>query len=240
MTANPTTFYIANPDFGDLLCFGESASIVEHFPINWARVDAFMEQFKGHFIATMLGYDIKNSVENLVSKNADFCDAPDLLLVVPETVYRVEGKQFQLVYGREQAHLAKTFLNEDSKSQKFSLKPTLSRSAYIQAVENIKNEIQQGNCYELNFCQNFEIRISEALDSRAVFLKLLKETKAPFSAYVEWQNLRMMGASPERFLKKEGVKLISQPIKGTRPRGENAAQDSVLRHELQTYTKERA
>jgi para-aminobenzoate synthetase component 1 len=64
--------------------------------------------------------------------------------------------------------------------------------------------------------------------------------RAPFSAMFNWGDKYLMSASPERFLKKKGNKIISQPMKGTAPRSANPAEDSEYRERLRTSEKDRA
>jgi para-aminobenzoate synthetase component 1 len=65
-------------------------------------------------------------------------------------------------------------------------------------------------------------------------------SKAPFSCYFKFDGKYLLSASPERFLKKQGSKLISMPIKGTARRGKNIEDDLALRRKLLADQKERS
>jgi para-aminobenzoate synthetase component 1 len=110
----------------------------------------------------------------------------------------------------------------------------------MDGVSLVKRHIQLGDIYELNFCQEFFAENCAVDDYLAVYRKLNNITKAPFSAYFNWQNFAVFCGSPERFLQKKNNRLLSQPIKGTAPRNENESRDLQLKNQLQNDPKERA
>ena len=116
--------------------------------------------------------------------------------------------------------------------------PEIDKDEYISSVKKIQNHIQKGDIYETNFCYNWSAKgkINNPYD---LFLKLKALTKALFSVYAEIDNHVIISASPERFLKKEGDKLISQPIKGTSKRGIDQKEDQMLIDKLKNEPKER-
>jgi len=89
----------------------------------------------------------------------------------------------------------------------------------------------------MNLCQEFFSENTD-LDPVAVFERLNGIGKAPFSTFMRWRDRYLLSASPERFLKKEGRKVMSQPIKGTRRR--SLQDDNAMRKELETSEKDRA
>jgi para-aminobenzoate synthetase component I len=91
----------------------------------------------------------------------------------------------------------------------------------------------------VNLCQEFFAE-NTLLDPLAVFERLNALAEAPFSAFLRWQRRYLLSASPERFLKKTGRRVVSQPIKGTRRRGKNAEEDEHIRRELAASEKDRA
>ena len=78
------------------------------------------------------------------------------------------------------------------------------------------------------------------LNPIATFNDLHAISEPPFACYYRYEDCHLMSASPERFLKKIGRKLISQPIKGTRKRGGSIAEDNQLKKELVNCPKERS
>jgi para-aminobenzoate synthetase component 1 len=121
-----------------------------------------------------------------------------------------------------------------------SLKSSIDKSTYIQQVQQVQSEIQYGNCYELNFCQQYVAEQVDSFDSFEVFLNLYNKTKSPFSVYFYFESWEVMCLSPERYIQKTGRKLISQPIKGTVRRGKDIEEDLVLQNNLKNDSKEKS
>jgi para-aminobenzoate synthetase component 1 len=117
-------------------------------------------------------------------------------------------------------------------------KPRTSKAAYIDKVRQIRHHIQLGDIYEMNFCVEF---FSEDLtiDPCSVFERLCRITKAPYATLIKLHDEFIISASPELFLKKNGSRLITKPIKGTARRGQGRAEDERLKDELQNSIKER-
>ena len=119
------------------------------------------------------------------------------------------------------------------------IKSRVSRKAYVENVEAIKQHIQRGDIYEMNYCQEFYAESTE-LNTLEVFRALNRVSKAPFSCYFKLGNCHLISASPERFIKKDGTHVISQPIKGTRRRSTDKEEDARLKAELFENQKERS
>jgi len=119
------------------------------------------------------------------------------------------------------------------------LQARIARPEYRRIVEAIRRHIIEGDIYEMNLCQEF---YAEGVDLAplAVFERLNALGKAPFSALLRWGDRWVLSASPERFLKKSGDQLLSQPIKGTRGRGGTPEEDARLRADLADSEKDRA
>ena len=113
-----------------------------------------------------------------------------------------------------------------------------SRDEYIQAVETIKEQIRAGNTYQTNLTRQITLGVSQ--DPADVFSRLRLDNPAPFSAFIGRPDSTVISASPERFFRIEGGTISACPIKGTRPRGETAADDERLRLELLNSLKDRA
>lgn len=114
----------------------------------------------------------------------------------------------------------------------------LSRADYDQAFHKIEEFISAGDCYQVNLTQQFSAYCSGS--PLAAYLALRKTTHAPFSAYMNWESGALLSLSPERFLELKGRAVLTQPIKGTRPRGENSEEDERLATELISSEKDRA
>jgi para-aminobenzoate synthetase component 1 len=114
-----------------------------------------------------------------------------------------------------------------------------SKDKYLTNVRNIKSQIKAGDYYEINYCCEFYAKHS-AIEPLAVFNKLNASARAPFSSFFKLNDKYLLCASPERFLKKAGNKVISQPIKGTIRIGTTQEENQILQKELADSEKERA
>ncbi len=124
-------------------------------------------------------------------------------------------------------------LNEEIRS-------ATSKEEYLQAIDAIKIHLQRGDCYEINYCQEFYAN-QITLNPLSLYLNLMKSSPAPFSVLYKWHDKYCISASPERFLKKKGDRLISQPIKGTSKRDhQNKANDEAGKLYLQQNQKEKS
>ena len=114
----------------------------------------------------------------------------------------------------------------------------LTRGEYIEKVEAAKRYITEGDIYQINIAQKFEI--PWAGDPLALFKRVTKASPAPFSTYLDFGPFQIISNSPERLLKIEGSSALTEPIKGTRKRGLNKTEDRALIKELKESPKERA
>jgi len=122
----------------------------------------------------------------------------------------------------------------------FSFTPRFTREEYLSTVEALRRHILRGDCYEINFCQEFFAQPA-TIDPLATWWALGQASPNPFSAFYRLDHRYLLCASPERFLKKTGDTLFSQPIKGTAPRQlQDAQADSQGRLELYNSAKDRA
>lgn len=114
-----------------------------------------------------------------------------------------------------------------------------TQQQYIATVQQLRHHIAQGDCYEINYCT--ERRCDNAVvDPRLVFRRLNEVSPSPYAAWYRLQHLHLMCASPERYIKKHGDTIISQPIKGTARRGTNVAADEAQKQQLRHSIKEQA
>ncbi len=97
------------------------------------------------------------------------------------------------------------------------LQPKLSREEYTGIIERLRQHILRGDCYEINFCQEFFAE-NVSVSPVELYQALANQSPNPFSCYYRHENAHLMCASPERYITRRGNKLISQPIKGTAPR----------------------
>ena len=171
----------------------------------------------GHF-----AYDLKNETEKLFSRNPDPIGFPDLYFFIPEILIELNhaGIKIGVAGHNHQQILDHILAQPDTMSSKKSLpdiKERISHKDYLKTIEKIREHILYGDCYELNFCQEFYAENCD-IDPFCTYSMLGLHSPMPFSAFYRHQGRYLLCASPERYLKKKGNLLLSQPIKGTASR----------------------
>ena len=182
------------------------------------------------------------------SKNSDNIKFPALHFFVPKYVIYCINNEVFLEYLPEISDnseienlinkIQNTEISTNYKHNKIEISPKLTKEKYLETITNLNKHIQRGDIYEVNFCQEFYGK--GKINPIYTYLKLNNISPTPFSCYSKFSNKYLISASPERFIKKEGNKIISQPIKGTIKRGNNAKEDNELINTLKNDKKERA
>jgi para-aminobenzoate synthetase component 1 len=119
-----------------------------------------------------------------------------------------------------------------------SLKSNFTRSDYISSVKRIREYIAAGDVYQVNLSQRFEMGFKG--DSYSLFKALYQMNPAPFFAHVNAGDHQIISTSPERFLLRNGNRVETRPIKGTRPRGETPEKDREMKAALTRSPKDDA
>jgi para-aminobenzoate synthetase component 1 len=118
--------------------------------------------------------------------------------------------------------------------------PDLTADHYRRAVRRTIDYIEAGDIYQANITQRFQAALPQGFDRLALYGELRRQNPATFAAFIDFGETALLSSSPERFLKVEAGAIETRPIKGTRPRGSNAAQDAALARELLASEKDRA
>jgi len=191
-----------------------------------------------------LTYDLKNEIENLSSENPDIVGLPAMYFFEPRYLIFIKGNQ--VTFNRNYPESADLFDQINAQviepkhiSEKVVLQSRLTKEAYLDIIQKIKQHILEGDLYEINICREL-FATAVTIDPLSTYFALNERTAAPFSSYFKLHDQTMLGASPERFLKKKKNKLISQPIKGTIKRSVHVEEDELLKSELYFNEKERA
>ncbi len=204
--------------------------------LSWQEVHQFPGEKAG-----ILGYDLKNQFEKLSSQNPVWVDCPETLFFVPELKIDFEGNGIT-IHHHSPLKILKSIENQplppEQKAQGI-IRPMTSKQRYLDNVKHIQNHILEGDIYEMNYCMAFRMEF-EVFDPISTYLDLRHNSPMPFSTFFKAENQYLLGASPERFLKKEGNTLIAQPIKGTIRRGTTKEEDISLQRQLQHSEKEKA
>ncbi len=196
-----------------------------------------------------LSYDLKNSIYKGSSKNIDGLEFPGLYFFQPKKIFLLKENVLEIQYLNEfslemDADLRSILtisLDQISKppSKNLIITERTTRESYLEKVKQLQYHIQQGDLYEANFCMEFYSENSE-IDPWSCFQKLNEISTPPFAALVKLDSFFILSASPERYLKKIGDKIISQPIKGTSRRATSKKEDKALIKMLKNSIKERS
>ena len=198
-----------------------------------------------------LTYDVKNDIEDLQSNNFDGLHFPDVYFFQPKKLFlitdnRVEIQYLKLVGDEIEDDLKCILLGQSELVEERSLskvevkiKLRTSKDDYFNKVNVMLQHINRGDIYEANFCQEFYAENTK-IHPLKVYNKLNKISKPPFASFFKRDSNYLLSASPERYLKKIGTKVISQPIKGTAKRSKNKTEDQQLATKLAEDPKERS
>ncbi|MFH6604040.1 anthranilate synthase component I family protein [Maribacter algicola] len=196
-----------------------------------------------------LAYDLKNDIESLGSNNFDGLHFPDLFFFQPKKMIRIIGNQVEFHYLKmvddeidsDFALLCQNICKKDeiSEEKNIRIKMRIFKDEYYRQVQKMLEHIHRGDIYEANFCQEFYAEDIQ-VDPIKLFAKLNAVSRAPFATFLKLNDKYLISASPERYLKKIGTKLISQPIKGTAKRFRDPVKDRASKHRLANDPKERA
>ncbi len=235
---------------GDPLALLEQiqAKIFEHITIEKSHLP-FHGGAVGYF-----SYDLGRAFERLPQCAQKDINAPDMAVGIYTNA---------LIYDRHQAAYYVVCLNSDVEQLtetithaiasytdvtteperiNFSLtsqwQANMSKAQYQDKFNQVQDYLLSGDCYQINLAQRFAA--SYQGDELSAYLKLRAENKAPFSAFIKTNNNVVLSISPERFLRLSDGKVQTKPIKGTRPRHNNQAQDVELAQALKHSTKDRA
>ena len=194
-----------------------------------------------------LSYDLKNDVEFLKSSNYDGLEFPDLFFFQPKKIFLLKENQLEIQYLLLCDDEIEDDFEEIIKSQNDSfvtlsevkVQQRISKELYVEKVNKMLHHIHVGDLYEANFCMEFFAE-NAVINPLEKFRKLNAISQAPFSVFFKNYKQYLLSASPERYLKKEGENIISQPIKGTSRRFLDIFEDKKSKDFLESDPKERA
>jgi para-aminobenzoate synthetase component 1 len=196
----------------------------------------------GDWIFGHLNYDIKNFIEDIYSHNTDNINFPDVFLFVPEIVLFLQQNQLIIGVIEQDAnailHEIESYETPAYRQRSITITPRISKEQYIDNIQKIQQHILHGECYEINYCQEFYAQ-NTGINPAAVYQLLTAVSPNPFCSFYKIDDKYLLCSSPERYLKKEGENIISQPIKGTAKRGADIAEDLQIKQNLSNNKKER-
>lgn len=209
----------------------------------FARLQRFIDE-KPTWLFGHLGYDLRNKHDLAIVDHPDHIQFPDLFFFEPEIIIRlnenemiIEADDAEIIY---RSIIAAQPVKNVSLQPSVVLKNRIQREEYLSIIRQLQKHILRGDCYEINFCQEFYSDGGE-IDPVAVYKRLMAVSPNPFSALYRLNDKWLLCASPERFLKKQGNRILSQPIKGTSRRvAADLLKDEQSRSELLHSSKDRS
>lgn len=226
-----------------LLAVGAQAVFESDGTQTFAKLEHFKTKHPERWMLGFFGYDLKNELEELTTIQADHVGFPDAYFFIPKTVLKFSDlgveiessnpKQiFQSINGFSLIEQSSTTTQEA-----ISIEKRMSKELYFDAFEKMMSHIKRGDIYEVNLCQEFYAE-RVILDPLLTYNRLNSISPTPFSTFFKLKDKFVLSASPERFLAKRGQTLISQPIKGTAPRGKTDEEDELIKAKLRNNPKE--
>jgi para-aminobenzoate synthetase component I len=208
---------------------------------NIKDIDSFLANSK-NWVFGHLSYELKNSIHHFHSGKEDKVGFPLFFFFVPEVLLRIKGNDLVIeagdcekIYNEIVQHQIEVYTTAPVEIQQ-----RLTKDQYIQKIHGLQQHIVRGDCYEINYCQEFFAE-NAFIDPIETFQKLIGISPNPFSALYKMDNRFLICASPERFIAKKGNRILSQPMKGTTKRNRNSEKDDAsLKEALRQSAKERS
>ena len=175
-----------------------------------------------------LGYELHRFLEDSPISTADDIGLPDHWLGLYDKA---------IVFDHHPHTAGYSIGNTPAKADLIS---SFSKPDYIQAVERVKEHIAAGDVYQVNLSQRFSVRME--MDPWELYLLLRERNPAPYAAYINAGDFQIISSSPECFLTFDPISRVvtTRPIKGTRPRSADPAEDRRLAQELESSAKDMA
>jgi len=246
---------------------GNPFDIVNHF-LEVYRLDSCSSPVP--FIGGAVGYfsyDLCHFIERLPSTAVDDLKLPECYLGFYDLVLafdNLQGKAYVISTGfpelRETERMERAskrlkevkdkladasssgtevpFMSTSFPMEQVTLKGGFTHKEYVNAVEKARQYIIAGDIFEVNLSQRFEAELS--ITPYELYKRLRHINPAPFACYLNFDEVTVVSASPERFLRVRGDWVETRPIKGTRRRGKTPEEDKVLSNELLSSVKDRA
>jgi len=209
-----------------------------------------LHQYQTHtkdWLFGYLSYDLKNDTEALTSKNFDGLEFPDLFFFQPKKLFFLKRNQVEMQFlnlcddemDDDFSEILKEGREKMGDGSEIKIQQRISKEAYLQKASKMLEYIHHGDIYEANFCMEFFAK-DATINPIEIYQKLNAISQPPFAVYFKNNHQFLLSASPERYLRKEGSKVVSQPIKGTAKRNSDSILDEQSKVDLENNPKERA
>lgn len=202
----------------------------------WEALKEYQAE-KKNWLFGYLGYDLKNYLEDVYSKNMSLVPTPDYYFIEPSFLLRIEGEDGKIILGDDSMLTGAGGDSGYIHGSLTNIRPGIDKQDYIKNISRIKEKIKEGDFYELNY--SYALEADFRGDPYWLYSKMREINPVPFGGFIRSNQFAVCCASPERFLKKTGRNIISEPIKGTSQRSDQPDADRHFR-ELLLNEKNRA
>lgn len=210
--------------FAHRIAVGEKARYKSISNNDFDKLSAFIAQHSNEFVPGYISYD----------KDVFFF-IPEILIDFNTENVNIEADDPQIIIDSIEA----TEVQREGVNFQGQIRSRVSREDYRHAFISLKDHILRGDIYEVNLCQEFYAE-DAVLNHFEAYLALNSISPTPFSCYLKHDDLVIISASPERFLHRCRDHVISQPIKGTAPRGNTDREDLQIIEKLKNDPKEQS
>jgi len=241
--------HLEHSNFDNILAIEEFTSIQTDAEHAFEKLKEY-QTITQDYLFGYLSYDVKNASENLTSTNVDDLGFAELFFFQPQKILFIKDNRVEFRY----LSMVEDEIDTDFKAicdivlkpkktsisnEEVEIRSRISKKDYLKKVDKILEYIHKGDIYEVNFCQEFYAE-NTSINPLDIYEDLNTISEAPFATFLKIDHQFLLCASPERYLKKEGRKIISQPIKGTAKRFKNRLEDKKSATALSKDTKERS
>jgi len=238
--------YAPNPGSYDCLLAADAVSFVSPGELDALTALQEAHDSRPDWLFGHICYDYKNRLEpKLPSSNEHRHTFPLLQFFCPATVCSINREQTALTIETLQdpheiyAAICAAPDGTAGELPELEFKARAGKESYLQTINDLRLHIRDGDCYEINYCVEGYCE-DATVDPLAVFHKLNRLSPAPFAAWYKLDRQYMMCASPERYIRKDGDRVVSQPIKGTARRDADPIRDKANKDALRSSIKEQA
>ncbi|WP_024741536.1 anthranilate synthase component I family protein [Tenacibaculum maritimum] len=207
------------------------------------------QSYTDDYIFGYISYDVKNDTEQLSSNNFDGLKFPDLYFFQPQKLIFLKGNTVAFHYLKmvddeleedfDEIMEMNTAVAPSTREEDLKIKLRIHKDEYYKKVAMVLKHIHRGDIYEANFCQEFYAE-NTAINPYKIYRELNKISAPPFATFFRHEHQYLLSATPERYIRKQGSKIISQPIKGTAKRMVNPIEDAKIAFDLGRDEKERS
>lgn len=232
--------------YGSVLALGAETELDCSYKNAFKKLQDY-RNFVKDYLFGYFGYDLKNDIENLQSANFDGIGFHDLYFFQPKKLFFFKEHWLTISYlpncqdemDKDLEQIINDLRSETVSSRSVKIHQRISKKNYALKLDKILAHIHRGDIYEMNFCMEFFAE-NIMIEPLAVYQKLNMVTGSPFATFLKVHDKYLLSGSPERFVKKMGNKIISQPIKGTARRSVIQEEDDLIRNKLATDPKEKS